>query len=132
MSIQTGGKNMSSSKYELTAIVEREQLPDLLEQVELISLKELEELGKEPKVDKKLRARNFKVQLKVRTRTSKYRTASRFKGSLTGEELITKLMSDGRIRSASEIKKMFLEQGFGHNSSSPRISGMVKRGELIM
>src|SRR6266853_6242443 len=112
---------MASSKYELTAIVELEALPDILTQVELINLKELDEQEKEPKVDKKLR-----------TKTSKYRKASRYKGSLTGEELITKLMSDGRIHSASEITKRFLEQGFGRNSSSPRISGMVKRGELIM
>src|SRR5882672_10509260 len=112
---------MTSSKYELTAIVELEALSDILTQVKLINLKELNEIEKEPKVDKKLR-----------TRTSKYRTASRFKGSLTGEELITKLMSDGRMHTASEITKMFLEQGFGRNSSSPRISGMVKQGKLLM
>jgi|SRR5882672_11698938 len=109
------------TKYELTAIVELWALSDVLPHVKLLHLEEIEEQEKEPKVDKKLR-----------TKTSKYRKASRYKGSLTGEELITKVMSDGRMHTASEITKRFLEQGFGHNSSSPRISGMVKQGKLLM
>ena len=112
---------MVSSKYELTAIVELEALPDILEQVELIDLKEIKDHGKELKTDKN-----------PRVRTSKYRKASRFKGSLTGEELITKLVADGRIHTASEISKEFLSEGFGHNSSSPRISSMVQKGQLTM
>src|SRR5258706_12482040 len=109
------------TKYELLARVELWALPNILNQVELISLKEIEEQVKELKVDKK-----------IRTKTSKYRKASRYKGSLTGKELIMELMSDGRIHTASEISKMLIEKGFGRKSSSPRISGMVKDGELIM
>src|SRR5260370_809982 len=111
---------MTSSKYELTAIVESEALSDVLPHVKLLRLEEIEEQEKEPKVDKK-----------IRTKTSKYRKASRYKGSLTGEELITKLMSDGRIHGASEITKVFQEQGFGHNSSSPLITNMVAAGAIM-
>ncbi len=104
-----------NTKYELTCQVELKNLFDVLPKVTQAIFKEIEE----PKVH-------------VNHTSKGHKTKARRQGLMTGEEIITKLVSDGRVHTTAEIVKLFKEQGFGDNSASPRISNMVKRGELTM